>query len=82
MNTFPRHLRTLGLVMMGLGIIIPVGYFIDPLHLAWAWARSLPLPLQIGLGAASLGFSILSISLLVERFRERTYDQSLKDKDL
>ena len=76
MNT---HLRTLGAAMIGIGILVFLSYFLDPLRAALEWFQYLPMPLQIGSIVAGIGLVILVISLLRERWKDRHDDAALKD---
>ncbi|MDX1740805.1 MAG: hypothetical protein R3178_05900 [Rhodothermales bacterium] len=65
-----RHLRLIGIAMMGLGALMLVGYFVTPVRLAWAWFRTAPVPVQIGVGIAAIGLIILMVSLVAEKWRD------------
>lgn len=65
-----RHLRILGITMIGLGALLLVTYIVKPLDLVWAWFRSMPLPLQIGIAVAAVGLVVLMTSLVVEKRRD------------
>lgn len=75
--TIVRGIRTAGVALMGLGILLVVTYTISPLRLAWLWFRMLPVPLQIGLGTAGVGLAILTTSLLLERRADRSSESNL-----
>jgi hypothetical protein len=65
-----RHLRIVGITMMGLGALLFATYIIEPLNLVWGWFREMPVPLQIGVAVAAVGLTILMISLVVEKRRD------------
>gem|GEM_PF-3479085 len=77
--TLAVAVRILGLACMALGALLLVTYVVSPLRWLWFWFLHMPWPLQIGLGAAALGLCILTVSLLVERGRDRSYDKTLRD---
>lgn len=77
--TLAGGVRILGLACMVLGVVLLVTYVVSPLRWLWWWFRHMPWPLQIGLGAAALGLCILTVSLLVERTRDRSYDKDLRN---
>lgn len=76
--TLVSGIRVLGLASIALGLLLLITYVISPLRWLWWWFLHMPWPLQLGLGAAALGLCILVVSLLVERARDRTYDQDLR----
>ena len=65
-----RHLRIVGLVMIGLGVLILATYVLKPLNLVWAWFRAMPVPLQVGIAVAGIGLFVLMISLVAEKRRD------------
>ena len=65
-----RHLRIVGLVMIGLGALILATYVLKPLNLVWAWFRAMPVPLQVGIAVAGIGLFVLMISLVAEKRRD------------
>jgi hypothetical protein len=77
--TLVRGIRTLGVALMALGVLLVVSYTISPLRLAWLWFRMLPVPLQIGLGTAAVGLTILTLSLLMERRADKSTESNVID---
>ena len=71
----------LGLLLVGVGAILILTWFIKPLRAVWPWFRALPWPIQAGLGAAAVGFLILMGSVIWERLedleKERHYTDDL-----
>ena len=74
-----KHLRTIGVAMIGIGILVFLSYFLDPLRAALEWFQFLPMPLQIGSVVAGIGLIVLLVSLLQERWIDRHDDAALKD---
>lgn len=74
--TIVRGIRTLGVALMALGVLLVVSYTISPLRLAWLWFRMLPVPLQFGLGTAGVGLTILTVSLVMERRADRSSERN------
>ncbi|HAY37299.1 MAG: hypothetical protein P8H65_11450 [Rhodothermales bacterium] len=74
-----QHFRTLGIVMIGIGILTALSYVVEPLRKLLEWFWYLPIQLQIGGVVASIGLVVLFISLLGERWAAREEDASLKD---
>ena len=76
-----RLIRIMGVLMMALGVIILLAWFIKPLRAIWPWLLKLSWPLQVGLAAAAVGFLLLLGSLIWERLEEREKDRSLLDEE-
>ena len=74
-----KHLRTIGSVMVGIGILIILAWMIDPLRALLEWFWVLPVQLQIGGVVAGIGLVVLFISLLGERWASREEDAALKE---
>ena len=75
-----RLLRTVGFALITFGIALIAIWFIDPLRVVWPWLLTLPLPLRIGAVLAAIGLTVLLISLISERVRERDADRDLRDE--
>ena len=74
-----QHFRTLGIVMIGIGILTALSYVLEPLGKLLEWFWILPVQLQIGGVVASIGLVVLFISLLGERWAARAEDASLRN---
>ena len=74
-----RHLRTIGSVLVGIGVLIILSWLIEPLRQLVEWFWVLPIQLQIGGVVAGIGLIIMFTSLLGERWASRAEDASLKD---
>lgn len=73
-----RQLRTLGGAICIVGLLLLLVYAIPPLRAVGPWFLSLPGLIQVGLGALLLGFSLVVLSLIVERFEDRDHDRKLQ----
>ena len=73
-------LRILGFSLMVLGAVLILVWFIEPLRAVWPWLLTLPLPIRIGVVLAAIGLTVLMVSLVHERIRDREKDKSLLDE--
>jgi hypothetical protein len=77
-----RLIRIVGLLLMGVGALLLLVWFIKPLRFVWPWLRELPWPIQVGVVLAAAGLLLLSGSLLWERMEDAEGDKSLLDDKL
>jgi hypothetical protein len=75
-----RLFRTVGFGLVILGVLLILGWAIEPIRMIWPWLRALPLPIRIGVVAAGLGLAMLLGSLISERIGEREKDKELLDE--
>ena len=73
------QIRLVGYIVFGAGVLIALSYVITPLRFLVNWLVLLPVPLKIGLGAATFGLVLLFVSLLSERWADRSADAALKE---
>ena len=74
-----QTVRLFAFALLGTAAIIFITYMIPPLRAIWPYFKTLPDAIQFGLGAAFFGFALLIISLIMERFGEKDYNDSLRD---
>ena len=74
-----KALRILGFSLMALGALLIIVWFVEPLRAVWPWLQTLPLPIRIGVVLAAIGLTVLMVSLVYERVREREKDKDLLD---
>jgi hypothetical protein len=72
-------IRNVGFGLIIVGVLLLLAWAIEPVRMVWPWIRGLPLPLQIGIGAAVLGVTVLLVSMISERIRDREKDRELLD---
>jgi hypothetical protein len=72
-----RLLRFIGWVMCAAGALVVLFYLIRPLRLLILAMLKLPMPILVGLAAAAVGFLLVLVSLVWERFKERGSDRAL-----
>ena len=73
-------MRTIGFLLIVVGVLIVLTWFIEPLREVWPWLLELPLPIRIGVIMAGLGLLVLLASLIWERFEDRSRDRELLDE--
>jgi drug/metabolite transporter superfamily protein YnfA len=77
--------RILGGLLMALGAVVVLAWFIKPLRqvlpLIYDGFRSLPGAIQFGLVVAAIGFLLLISSLIWERLEDRKREGRLLDDD-
>lgn len=80
-----RFVRILGVLLMAVGGVVILSWFVKPLRSIWPvffqWLKSLPLAIQIGLCMAAIGFLLLMASLIWERVEDRAREKNLLDDD-
>lgn len=76
-----KNMRNVGVGFIGLGLLVMLTYFVEPLQMIYHAFRQLPGLMQFGLGAALLGSLITIVSLISERFADREADAALRDDD-
>lgn len=72
-------LRITGFLLIAIGAVIVLTWFIEPLRELWPFLMRLPLPIRIGTGIAGIGLVVILASLIWERWNEREEDKSLLD---
>jgi len=72
-----RLIRITGFLLMGVGALLLLVWFIKPLRFIWPWLRELPWPIQVGVVLAVAGLLLLSGSLLWERMEDAEKEGSL-----
>ena len=75
-----KSLRIFGFSLMALGALLIIVWFIEPLRAVWPWLLTLPLPIRLGVILAAIGITVLMVSLIYERVREREQDKDLLDE--
>jgi hypothetical protein len=75
-----KSMRMTGAIMVAAGVLIVLSYFFVPLGRVLNWFWLLPVQLQIGFGVAAIGLTVLIISLLAERWKDRHKDKALRDE--
>lgn len=75
-----RLVRITGFLFIGVGALLVLTWFIEPVRELWPLIHELPLVVRIGLAMAAVGFLILLGSLIWERYEDRENDRSLLDE--
>ena len=76
-----KLIRIVGLLLMGVGALLLLVWFIEPLRFVWPWFRALPWPIQLGLGIAAMGLLLLTGTVIWERFEDAGSEKSLRDDE-
>ena len=80
-----RMVRILGVMLMIVGGLVILTWFIKPLRQIWPQLiqafQTLPIAIQIGLVIAVVGFLLLFGSLVWERIEDRAKEQDLLKED-
>ena len=76
-----RLIRIVGLMLMAVGALLLLIWFIEPLRFFWPWFRQLPWPIQLGIAIAAAGLLLLSGSIIWERFEDAGEERSLRDDE-
>ena len=79
-NLYIKLVLVLFLLFLGIGAVLILTWFIEPLRELWPLIHELPLVIRIGLAMAAVGLLILLGSLLWERYEDRENDRSLLDE--
>ena len=74
-----KWIRRTGFAMMVIGFVITASWFIDPVWEVLRHYNMLPVPLQIGIAVATVGLTVLMISLIAERWTDRDEDAALRE---
>lgn len=77
-----RLFRVLGFLLIGVGALVALSWFIEPARKLWPWLLELPLPIRIGTIAALAGLLLLCGTVLWERFEDREKDRDLSEESL
>lgn len=79
-----RFLRILGVMLIVIGAIAILSWFIEPLREAWPfvwkWFQRLPIAIQVGLSIAVVGFLMLFSSVVWERMEDRKQEGDLREE--
>lgn len=79
-----KNMRTLGMALLVIGILVAASWFIEPVRNAWpafwAWFLTIPSAIRIGLVIAVIGFVVVFVSLLIERARDHRSEGNLSDE--
>ena len=74
-----RFLRFLGGILIGLGAIVTLSWFVEPMRELWPHLidafLALPTAVQIGGVIAAIGFTILFSSIVWERWEDRKLEK-------
>ena len=80
-----RFLRFLGCILIGLGALVTISWFFEPLRAIWPHLidafHALPVAVQIGLIIAAVGFTILFSSIVWERLEDWKREKNLLDEE-
>lgn len=74
-----KFVRIVGFSLMVLGAVLILGWMIEPFRAVWPWLMTLPTPIRLGVLVSALGLTVLMVSLISERLRERAADKDLLD---
>ena len=74
-----RFFRAFGVLLILAGALTVAVYFFPSLGYIWTWFRSISLPIQVGLTVAAIGLTLLMISLISERLKDRASERDLHE---